>query len=70
MSYHSSFPLICLLINLVWFESYVHNVDDKKEISLCDERYNCEVTYIKIEEQVEYLNNMNTKASDFRTEFS
>ena len=55
---------------MVWFESYVHNVDNKKEISLYDERYNFEVTYIKIEEQVDYLNNMNTKASDFRTEFS
>ena len=46
-----------LLINLVWFESYVHNVDNKKDISLYDERYNFEMRYIKIEEQVEYLKN-------------
>ena len=46
-----------LLINLVWFENYVHNVDNKKDISLYDERYNFEMRYIKIEEQVEYLKN-------------
>merc|ERR1712238_77122 len=43
---------------------------ESTEISLNDERYDLEVANIKIKEQEEYLNNMDTETSELRTELS